>query len=465
MDTATLAALSSAHDPASVALVFHGEAITYGALDQRIDEAAKVLRAHGIREGSTVAVCLPNSPDLVALLFGTWRLGAVVVDLNPALRPDERDAILSGCDAALLAVPGSDGRVQLQPLGAVEPEDELRDVASLNLTSGSTGLPKGVMLPARNLLVNAELYVRYFGLQPEDRTCLFLPLFFGMNKIALVAHLLVGATVLLEAGFLTPNAGLAAMAAAEATGLCGVPAPVQTLLTRGDLDAYPIPSLRYIRLGAGRVAPDLMARLERQWPGAEVYLTYGLTEVGLVTVHDRASYRARPESVGRVIPEVGVAIAPGEEGGEIVLRADHAAVGYYRNPAETAAVFQPDGLHTGDLGRLDDGFLTLEGRSKELIKSGGENILPREVEAVLLQHEAVAECAVIGVPDRWLGEAVHAYVVLRAGAAFDAADLRRFCARHLTPLKCPARFVSLEALPRSATGKVLKKALAEQAPG
>jgi acyl-CoA synthetase (AMP-forming)/AMP-acid ligase II len=281
-----------------------------------------------------------------------------------------------------------------------------------------------------------------------------------MNKIALLAHLSIGATVVLEAGFLTPNGGLATMTAARCTGLCAVPAPLLTLLTRGDLAAHPVRTLRYLRVGAGRVAPGLMARIEAQWPAAEVFLTYGLTEVGLVAVHNRASYHAHLDAAGRVVPEVEAAIVPGADGGEVVLRCPHAAVGYYRDREETAAVFQPDGLHTGDLGRLDGaGFLYLEGRSKELIKSGGENVLPREVEAVLLRHAGVAECAVVGVPDRWLGEAVHAYVVPKAPAAFDAAALRRFCARHLPPLKRPAQIIPVAALPRTETGKVRKALL------
>jgi acyl-CoA synthetase (AMP-forming)/AMP-acid ligase II len=464
MDTAALAGLPAAHDPKAVALVFHGETVTYGALHRMAEEEAARLSTLDVGPGSKVAVCGPNSPDLVACLLGVWRLGAVVVDLNPALLPSERDAILDGSGAAVLVAAGPDGRLERHPLPLADedPDEALTDVACINLTSGSTGRPKGVMLPARNLVVNADLYVRYFGLREEDRTCLFLPLFFGMNKIAVLAHLRIGATVVLEAGFLTPNDGLAAMDAAGCTGLCAVPAPLQTLLTRGDLDAYPVHSLRYVRIGAGRVEPALMARIERQWPQAEVFLTYGLTEVGLVTVHDRASYRERPDSVGRVIPEVEASIAPGEDGGEIVLRSAHAATGYYRDPDETAAVFRPDGLYTGDVGRLKEDFLYLEGRSKDLIKSGGENVSPREVEAVLLQHPAVAECAVVGVPDRWLGEAICAYVVVADGVALDAADLRRHCARYLTPLKRPARFVSLPSLPRNATGKVLKAALEDQ---
>lgn len=469
MTTATLAGLPAAHVPDVVALVFRGAPVTYGMLDRMADEAAASLRALGVGAGSKVAVCLPNSPDLVACLFGVWRLDAVLVDLNPALLPAERDAVLRGSGAAVLVTPGPDGGPAMQPLnptdgepaeGPAREEDALQDVACINLTSGSTGLPKGVMLPARNLLVNAALYRRHFGLQPEDRTCLFLPLFFGMNKIALLAHLEIGATVVLEAGFLTPNSGLAAMQAAGCTGLCAVPAPLQTLLVRGDLAAYPLRSLRYVRIGAGRVEPVLMQRIEGQWPQAEVYLTYGLTEVGLVTVHDRASYGERADSVGRVIPEVEAIIVPGEEGGEIVVRCTHAAIGYYRNAAESAAVFRADGLYTGDVGRLDaDGFLYLEGRSKELIKSGGENILPREIEAVLLRHPAVAECAVVGVPDRWLGEAIHAYVVLSDAAVWDAAELKRFCVRHLSPLKRPAQIVPVAVLPRTETGKVRKALL------
>jgi acyl-CoA synthetase (AMP-forming)/AMP-acid ligase II len=278
-------------------------------------------------------------------------------------------------------------------------------VACVNLTSGTTGTAKGVLLPERNLQRNAELFAKYFGLRPDDRTCLVLPLYFGMNKIALLAHLRLGATVLLEPGFATPNTALFAMSREAATGLCAVPAACQALLARGDLQRHPQPHLRYLRIGAGRVPAALLDGLRRAFPAAEIFTTYGLTEVGLVTCLSADEHARRPDSVGRPIAEVALRIEGhgGAEPAEVVVRADHAALGYDGDSVATAQVFREDGIHTGDVGRLDEaGYLFLTGRLKDLIKSGGENVHPAEIEAVLLAHPAVADCAVVGVPDPWL---------------------------------------------------------------
>jgi acyl-CoA synthetase (AMP-forming)/AMP-acid ligase II len=406
-----------------------------------------------------IGVCMPDGPDLVAALLGVWRLGGVVADLNPALPPAERDALAkrAGVETLLTEVSFEHGSLAGAPrLAGPRGEPDPR-VACINLTSGSTGVPKGVVLTHENLVRNAELYGDHFGLTTEDRTCLVLPVFFGMNKIALLAHLLAGATVVLAPSAGVPNKTLAAMQAHRATGLVSVPTAIRTLLRRGDLARYRVPSLRYVRVGAGRVDVTLMAGLRSAFPAAEVFLTYGLTEVGLVTVMTASEFDARPGSCGRPIPEVEVRCTAG---GEIVVRCPHLALGYWRDEAETAAVFRQDGLHTGDLGRLDDdGYLYLTGREKELIKSGGENVHPAVVEAALLSHPRVAECAVVGAPDEWLGEVVVAYVVPSQPGELDEEELRRHSVSRLRPVERPTRFVFAATLPRTETGKVRRSEL------
>jgi acyl-CoA synthetase (AMP-forming)/AMP-acid ligase II len=340
-------------------------------------------------------------------------------------------------------------------------------LACISYTSGSTGEPRGVRLSHRNLIRNAELNVRYLGISPADRVCLVLPLHFGMNRTSLLACFLAGATVVLENGMLDPNGLLATMRREAVTSLSAVPSVVATLLGRGDWRATRVPSLRSVRIGAGRVTAPMLQGLQLAFPGVQVYLTYGLTEVGLVAVLPPQQAMAKPQSCGQVLPEIRLRVLPpagrpgaNGEGGEIVILAPHIAQGYEEDPEGTRAIFQADGVHTGDLGWLDsEGFLHLTGRAKELIKRGSENINPREIEEYLLRHPAVAECAVIGVPDPWLGEAVKAFVVPAPGHALANGELRRFCLRGLSPIKRPSQIVCCSSLPRGAAGKVDKQAL------
>jgi acyl-CoA synthetase (AMP-forming)/AMP-acid ligase II len=380
-----------------------------------------------------------------------------VVEASPSLGPAREAALFRRSGVA--AVVGKGGEVAAAaPAERADPTGEA--VACVNLTSGTTGAARGVLLPDRNLLRNAELFAKYFGLRPDDRTCLVLPLYFGMNKIALLAHLRLGATVLLEEGFATPNSALASMSRESATGLCAVPAACHALLARGDLERYPQTRLRYLRIGAGRVSTALMDSLRRAFPAAEIFTTYGLTEIGLVTCLSSDEHARRPDSVGRPIDEVDVRVAGNGAEGEVVVSGGHAALGYEGDPAATAETFHADGIHTGDLGRMDEeGYLFLTGRLKDLIKSGGENVHPAEIEAVLLAHPAVADCAVVGTPDPWLGEAARAYVALRPGSAGDAPALMRYCVEALPPIRRPKRIDILERIPRNAVGKVMRDEL------
>jgi acyl-CoA synthetase (AMP-forming)/AMP-acid ligase II len=450
-----------ANGPQRTALVHEGRRWSYAELSDLADETERALRKLGVGAGSRVGVRLPNSPELVAAYMAAWSLDAAVVEASPSLGPSEQEALFRRSGALATIGIASGSLAAALPGAERAPRADAATVACVNLTSGTTGAAKGVLLPPRNLLRNAELFAKYFGLVPSDRSCLVLPLYFGMNKIALLAHLRLGATVILESGFAMPNRALAAMSRENATGLCAVPAACQALLSRGDLQRYPQPHLRYLRMGAGRVSTALMDGLRRAFPATDVFVTYGLTEIGLVSCLSAAEHARRPDSVGRPIDEVDLTIdASGAGPGEVVVRGEHAALGYEGDPDATAAVFREDGIHTGDLGRLDEaGYLFLTGRIKELIKSGGENVYPGEIEAVLLAHPAVADCAVIGAPDPWLGETVLAYVALRRGANTDGPTLMRHCVQALPPIRRPKRIVIVEQVPRNAVGKLVRDEL------
>jgi acyl-CoA synthetase (AMP-forming)/AMP-acid ligase II len=246
-----------------------------------------------------------------------------------------------------------------------------------------------------------------------------------------------------------------------------VPSILHTILARGDVGPERGPRLRSIRMGAGQVTEQLLDGLETAFPGVRIFITYGLTEIGLVTVLSPADLRSRAGSCGRLLPEVTVQLHDaGRDGiGEILVAGLHAARGYEGDEDHTRAVFRTDGIHTGDRGVIDpDGFLYLKGRSKDLIKSAGENIYPAEIETYLLSCPGVADCAVLGVADEQLGEVIRAYVAPAPGHALDAAAVVQFCRRSLSPLKRPRDVILCSALPRTANGKVDKQALLQLTP-
>jgi acyl-CoA synthetase (AMP-forming)/AMP-acid ligase II len=473
---------SSCRFPDKTALIWRDEHYTYEQLDEASDRRAVALHECGVRPGDRVAVAAGNSAELILHLFAVWKVGGVLVDLNPTQPSEVLVSLLERTGAETLLVdagnqwavgsgqwavssagktfPGR--RQQLTVLRRVPtahcPLPTAHSLACISYTSGSTSHPRGVRLPHRNLIRNAELNIQYLDIRPDDRACLVLPLFFGMNRASLLAYFLAGATVLLERGFVDVNGVLDAMRRARIDSLSAVPSILHTTLTRGDASPERGPHLRSIRMGAGQVTESLLDGLSATFPGVRIFITYGLTEIGLVTVLSPEDVRSRLGSCGRLLPEVAVRLEEGT--GEILVSGPHAAQGYEGDDEATRAVFGPEGIRTGDLGVLDaDGFLYLKGRSKELIKSAGENISPAEIEAHLLSWSAVSECAVLGVPDEQLGETIRAYVVPAPGQPLDAAAVLQFCRKGLSPLKRPREVVLCATLPRTANGKVDRRAL------
>jgi acyl-CoA synthetase (AMP-forming)/AMP-acid ligase II len=437
------------------ALVHAGTITTYA-------ELARMSRAVGDRvrnavgeTGRLVAVGMSNGPALVTAYIGAWSVGAIVVELPASMPASDRPMAAEGIGAAAIIVASEDDPlgIDVVPLGGVAVGE--RSLACINLTSGTTSRSKAVALSDRNLLRNAELYVRHVGLDEEDRTCLPLPLSFGMNKIALLANLLSGARVILEQGAAVPNALLDSMATAGATALVAVPSLMRSIVRHGDVGARPVPSMRRIRIGAGVVDERLLLEIRDAFPSADVVMTYGLTEVGLVAVLTEEELHERPGSCGRPIPDVEVSV----EGEEILVRCEHAASGYWGDQAATERTFGDGRVRTGDTGRLEDGYLYLTGRLGGIIKSGGESIAPDEVEAAFLRHPLVEDCAVIGVPDGWLGETIVAFVV-PAGAGLTEAALREHAIANLAPIRRPRRYVIREDLPRGPSGKLMRHTLA-----
>jgi O-succinylbenzoic acid--CoA ligase len=411
--------------------------LTYAELDARADGAARQLAALGVEDGGRVATTLPPSTDFVALLHGAPRIGAALVPLNTRLPVDQQ--------RVQAAAVGADVTVD-RPLDGMEAAVELRHeldrdaVHTVLFTSGTEGEPKPVELTVGNLEASAAGSASALGVAPGDRWLCALPLFHVAGLGILVRCARSGTTAVLHDGF--EAAAVAAALADDGVSLVSlVPTQLRRLRNAGLMRA---PHIRTLLLGGGPVPPDLV-----EWArdvGLPVRCTYGMTETASqVAVTEQWEEAA--------VPLAGAEIEIARDG-EILIRGPMVA------PSAIAA----DGwLHSGDRGHIDNhGRLHVEGRIKELIVSGGENVAPAAVEAVLVAHPAVADAGVTGTPDPEWGEAVTAFVVERSPVS--DYDLLAFCRERLAGYQVPKRIVRVRALPRNAGGKLLRGQLADEQP-
>lgn len=476
---------SAQRRPESAAIVHGDETLTYGELDARADAWAFGLVEEGVRPGDRVGLLAQNSTLYVAAYYGILKAGGVVVALNAATEADGIVDALGDCDARVVVAGPRFGRVlaaampRLPGLRVVTDASTTRgarpDVATsrdaraaIIYTSGSTGRPRGAVLRHENIVANTRSIVSYLALGADDRVLAVLPFPYVYGKSLLNTHVAVGGAVIVENRFLFPQVALDTLERERATGFAGVPSSFAILLNRTNLAERSLPALRYVTQAGGPMAPELTRRLIATLPGKRIFVMYGATEASArLTYVPPEDLPRKIGSVGRAIPGVTVEVlredgsrAASGEVGEVVARGPNIMEGYWNDPEETARVLDGDGYHTGDLGWLDeDGFLWLAGRAREQIKSGAHRIHPKEIEDAILEHASVHEAAVIGVPDETLGEAIHAFVVLREGTAADADELLAHCRAHLPAYKVPKRVLFRGELPKGATGKILKRAL------
>lgn len=491
--------------------VIHGDVTwTYGDIESRALRIARFLVDRGIVAGARVVLLMGNSARYVSSYYGILKSGAIAVPLHPGSQARSIVQVLADCEPQAVltdrdeiswlgalgagspspaVVVASDNSpapasvpaatsvvswsvVESHPGAAVAPPaggDAQR--AMIIYTSGSTGRPKGVVLTHTNILENTRSIVSYLGLCGEDRVSVVLPFPYVYGKSLLNTHAQVGGAVVLHDSLLFPNTLLDEMDRRGVTGFAGVPSTFAILLNRSDLARRRFSRLRYVTQAGGAMPVAHIRRLLEALPGCKVYVMYGATEAAArLTYLEPSCLPARIGSVGKPIEGVRVTVrrADGTEAdvaevGELVARGANIMEGYWNDPAATAEVLDEAGFHTGDLGWKDDaGFLWVQGRTREMIKSAAHRIAPREIEEVLLECEVVDEVVVVGVPDELLGEAIVAHLTLRPDAGTGTEAIEAHCRSILPAYKVPRRIEIHACLPRTASGKIDRTALRER---
>ena len=457
MNLAQVLADGAARHPERTALLFEGSRISYREVNGRAAAAAEALRGDGVGPGDRVAIRLPNTPDYVAAYFGILRLGAIAVPLNVLLAQPEIDARLEAAAPKAFV----DRPLSTDGASAEEVVDRAEDdVAALLFTSGTTGLPKGAILTHAGIHAAASFGVEGLGFTNDDVLLGVAPFPHVLGQQVLVCALLAGAAVCVMQRF-EPEDALKTMADTRTSVMFGVPTMCIALCDIAE-GADPLPALRIAHIGGAPVPVEVARRFEETFHAA-IHEGYGLTEMsGLATTFVVGRER-KAGSVGRPSSGTEMRIANEDERGvgEVQFRGPSVIRGYWNEPDASTAVIDEDGwLSTGDLGYVDeDGDLFLVDRKKELIIRGGYNVYPREVEEVLYRHPAVLEAAVVGVPHDELGEEVAALVVLRRGVEADPDELQAWAKARVAAYKYPRHIVFVEELPKSPTGKILKRNL------
>ena len=505
-----LFAASVARQPDRTAIVFRHQRLTYRELDTLSNALAHALLRLGVVRGDRVALFMTNRPEYVIAFLALAKMGAVVTPLNPAYReaevryqladagaralivhealypivaavraelPELRHVLYAGTEVPAESV---DFYAAMRAAPPTPPPDSwidpVHDLLALPYSSGTTGLPKGVMLTHRNLLCNHLQCVAAGRISTTDTVLIFLPFYHIYGSMLTGAALVAGATqVIMERFDLAESLALAARYGV--TLYYAVPPVVLTLAgAQSETLGRAFAHVRYVMSGAAPLAPELAHRAAAV-TGAAFLQGYGLTEAAPLThlspVDDPSLVIA--ESIGVAVPDLEDRIVDLESGartlgpgevGELVVRGPQVMQGYWHAPEETARALRDGWLYTGDVARRDaHGYVTIVDRKKEMIKYKGFGIAPAELEATLFEHPAVADCAVVGKPDAEAGEIPKAFIVVRGGATLRAEDILEFVAGRVAGYKKIRAVEFIDAIPKNPSGKVLRRVLREHPEG
>ncbi|MGW3020267.1 AMP-binding protein [Streptomyces longwoodensis] len=483
-----------------------GRRWTYAEFGAEVEELARALRMTGVGKGDRVGIWAVNCPEWVLVQYATARIGAIMVNINPAYRTHEVEYVLNQAGVCLLfsslSHKSSDYRAMVDQvrgrcpalrevvyigdpswdalLGRARPDvtyDELScdDPINIQYTSGTTGFPKGATLSHHNILNNGFFVGELISYTEQDRVCVPVPFYhcFGMvmGNLAATSH---GACLVIPAPSFDPAATLEAVQRERCTSLYGVPTMFIAELNLPDFASYDLSSLRTGIMAGSPCPVEVMKRVMAEMHMEEVSICYGMTETSPVSLQTRVDdgLEHRTATVGRVLPHLEVKVVdpvtgvtrPRGTAGELCTRGYSVMLGYWQEPEKTAeAVDAARWMHTGDLAVMrPDGYVEIVGRIKDMIIRGGENIYPREIEEFLYGHPKVRDVQVVGVPHATYGEEVLACVIPRDPADPPTLDeVRAFCAGRLAHYKVPSRMQVLDAFPMTVSGKVRKVELRE----
>jgi fatty-acyl-CoA synthase len=493
-----------------------GRRWTYAELRRDVDAVAAGLLKRGIGKGDRVGIWAPNCPEWTLIQFATAKIGAVLVNINPAYRAHELKYVLDQAGIRLLvSAPefkssdyaamieevrpqcpdlemvvllgsaewsrlASDGMAAHEADPALLPAAQAAlssdDPINIQYTSGTTGFPKGATLSHHNILNNGYFVGELCHYTENDRVCIPVPFYhcFGMvmGNLACTSH---GATMIIPGPSFDPTATLQAVEAEKCTSLYGVPTMFIAELAEPDFASFDLSSLRTGIMAGSPCPVEVMKQVIEQMGMAEVSICYGMTETSPVSLQTRSddTIDQRVSTVGRVGPHLEVKIVDPATGltvprgtpGELCTRGYSVMLGYWNNPEKTAeAIDTGRWMHTGDIGVMDsDGYVAITGRIKDMVIRGGENVYPREIEEFLYTHPDILDAQVIGVPDAKYGEELMVWVRMKDGAEpLDAAKVREFCTGKLAHYKIPKYVHVVDEFPMTVTGKVRKVEMREQ---
>lgn len=463
---------------------------TYKQVYFDMNSIAKLLVSKGLTKKDSVLILSENSSFFIKNYFGIIKSGCICVPLNPATSVDDVIYITDILKIKYVFIQDKlvkkFNRVFSDQL-TIYTETDLRDlvyncelkvdtdidmkndIALIMFTSGSTAKPKGVMLTHYNLMFNTNSIIKYLKLTKEDRIETVLPFYYCFGTSLLNTHFRCGGSIVINNKFMFPETVLDDINKYDCTGFAGVPSTYQILLRMTDIKVRKLPSLRYITQAGGKLPDVFILELQCCLKNIDIFIMYGQTEATA-----RLSYlppkliNKKPGSIGKGIPgtqlmvldKYGVNVKPGEIG-EVVARGGNVMKGYFNDKEETQKVLKGDLLFTGDLATIDeDDYIYIVSREKNIIKSGGNRVSPKEIENVIVQIEEVVECAVIGVLDDILGEAVKAFVVLKEiDSIIDDRFIIKYCRDRLPSFKTPKYVEFMSALPKNSSGKILLNVL------
>jgi fatty-acyl-CoA synthase len=502
-----------------VVSVHQSARLSYAQARDVTDRFARGLAALGIRAGDRVGIWSTNTIEWVIAQFATAKIGAILVNINPAFRLNELEYVLrqSGVSVILtqdqyktsaylamirelrpalsdlrdVVVIGDEVPRRSDELGWNDvlakaqafsadalaerlAEQQCDDAINIQYTSGTTGNPKGATLSHYNILNNGFFIGEGCRYTDRDRICIPVPFYhcFGMviGNLAAITH---GATMVIPAPTFVPGATLAAVEAERCTSLYGVPTMFIAELAEPDFARYDLSSLRTGIMAGSPCPVEVMKRVQAEMHMPEVTICYGMTETSPVSTQTSVDdpLDKRTATVGRVHPHIEVKIVdengrvvPRGTPGELCTRGYSVMLGYWNDPAQTAKAIDPARyMHTGDIAIMDDaGYVNISGRIKDMVIRGGENIYPREVEEFLYAHPAIEDVAVIGVPDERYGEELCAWIIPHAGSQLDSDAVVSFCTGQIARFKIPEHVIFVEEFPMTVTGKIQKFKMRER---